>query len=438
MKKMKKLFHYAYVVALAMMMTAGITSCTDDDNDGGEAQEIEDLKQEEMKSLTEKYVNDVVYPTYDQLAGATESLYGKIEAMRNGLAAGTLTQSQIDDVCKTFLEARAWWEKSEAWLYGPAENWGIDPHIDTWPLSRNGLATFLRDNRSSIFAPGFDVEEAIEAVSSNNNEDSWLGFHGLEFVLFRDGANRTVADFEGEETASEFAGTGVDGALELDFALAVAGDLRDHCYWLQVAWNEDAPQARRDRVAARGWTLTDNNGYYTGYALTNPASGMPYTSRRNAVSTIINAGCMNIAQEVADQKMGQVWRCATGNAVTGGEEPDSPDYIESPYSHKSFQDFYDNIVSIKNALYGNIDAATYDGSSIMAYLNKHNPDLAASIQSGLDASFSALDVCLQGRAFVEIAYGGTDAELKNVENAMNAINSLNEALAEADDWITKN
>ena len=81
MKKMKKLFHYAYVVALAMMMTAGITSCTDDDNDGSEAQEIEDLKQEEMKSLTEKYVNDVVYPTYDQLAGATESLYGKLQAV---------------------------------------------------------------------------------------------------------------------------------------------------------------------------------------------------------------------------------------------------------------------------------------------------------------------------------------------------------------------
>ena len=78
---MKKLFHYAYVVALAMMMTAGITSCTDNDNDGGEAQEIEDLKQEEMKNLTEKYVNDVVYPTYDQLAGATESLYGKIEPL---------------------------------------------------------------------------------------------------------------------------------------------------------------------------------------------------------------------------------------------------------------------------------------------------------------------------------------------------------------------
>ena len=394
--------HRVAIMAISLMAATGFTACSDDDNNGGS--EVEAQKVKEMSTLTEKYVNDVVYYTYDKLADASEKLYDEVEAMRSSLAAGTLTQTQIDQTCATFLEARAWWEKSEAWLYGPAENWGIDPHIDTWPLSRPGLATFLRENKNTIFAQGFDINEAIEAVSNNNNEDSWLGFHGLEFVLFRDGANRTVADFQGEESASEFAGSDVDGALELDFAWAVAGDLRDHTYRLEVNWNENAPQARKDRVQARGWSLMDEPGYYTGYALTHPASGMPYTSARGAISTILNSGCMNIAQEVADQKMGQVWRTATGQ----GTAEDSQDYIESPYSHKSFQDFYDNIISIKNALYGNIEQANYD------------------------------EQCMQGRAFVEVAYSGTAEELNNVAKAMEAINQLNEALNEADYWIQRN
>lgn len=430
---MKSINAKAAMMALAMVATMGTTACSDD-NDGPSQSQVEAQKVKEMSTLTEKYVNDVVYDTYDKLADASEKLYDEVEAMRSSLAAGTLTQTQIDQTCATFLAARAWWEKSEAWLYGPAENWGIDPHIDTWPLSRPGLATFLRENKNTTFAQGFDINEAIVTVSNNNYEDSWLGFHGLEFVLFRGGKNRTVKDFQGLESASEFAGSGVDGALELDFAWAVAGDLRDHTYRLEVNWNENAPQARKDRVQARGWSLMDEPGYYTGYALTHPASGMPYTSARGAISTILNSGCMNIAQEVADQKMGQVWRTATGQ----GTAEDSQDYIESPYSHKSFQDFYDNIISIKNALYGNIEKPNYEEHSIMSYLHKYNPELATALQEGLDASFQRLNTCMQGRAFVEVAYSGTAEELDNVAKAMEAINQLNEALNEADYWIQRN
>lgn len=74
----------------------------------------------------------------------------------------------------------------------------------------------------------------------------------------------------------------------------------------------------------------------------------------------------------------------------------------------------------------------------MAYLTKYKPELATEIKSALDASFVALDVCLQGRPFVLIASSGTQQELDNIENAMTAINSLNTALNEAKDWIIAN
>lgn len=434
---MRKFVYYAAALFVGMTMTTGLTSCSDDDHND-DWKKDENNKQTEMQAVIETYVDDVVYYTYGRLADASDELYDAIDGMRTSLAAGTLTDEQIESACDVFLDARAWWEKSEAWLYGPADVHGIDPHIDTWPLSRSGLASFLKNNANTTFAPGFDINAAISTVSASNNEDSWLGFHGLEFILFRDGKCRTAADFRGVETASEFAGSGVSGALELDFALAVAGDLRDHCYWLEVGWKgTEAPADRVARCTERGFELT-TNGYYTGYALMNAGTVTLYPSRRNAISTILDSGCMNIAQEVSDQKMGQVWRCATGNAVTGGDEPDSPDYIESPYSHKSFQDFYDNIVSIQNALYGNIEGSTYSSHSIMAYLNKYNAELAENLQANLDASFAALNTCLAGRAFVEIASGGTQDELDNIEKAMQAINGLNTALNEAKEWVEVN
>ena len=48
-------------------------------------------------------------------------------------------------VSYTHLEARAWWEKSEAFLYGAATDFGIDPHIDSWPLDLDGLQTALKN-----------------------------------------------------------------------------------------------------------------------------------------------------------------------------------------------------------------------------------------------------------------------------------------------------
>lgn len=164
-----------------------------------------------------------------------------------------------------------------------------------------------------------------------------------------------------------------------------------------------------------------------------------YTSWRGVMGEILNAGCSNICDEVASQKMGQVYRCATGKPETSEEgETDSPDYIESPYSEKSFLDFYDNITSIKNALYGNIDKDNYESASIMAYLKEYNSDLANELSTNLNGALNALTTCQNGRPFVKIAYSGTAAELATVKAAMDAVDRLNTTIVEVKDWIQKN
>ena len=55
------------------------------------------------------------------------------------------TQQALDQACFDWKVARANWEQSEAFLFGAADVYSIDPHTDTWPVAANDLADVLRD-----------------------------------------------------------------------------------------------------------------------------------------------------------------------------------------------------------------------------------------------------------------------------------------------------
>ena len=112
---------------------------------------------------------------------------------------------------------------------------------------------------------------------------------------------------------------------------------------------------------------------------------------------------------------------------------DDPNYIESPYSHNSFTDFYGNIMSIQNALYNNVEGAKAADSSVMAYLQKYNATEAATLQAKLTAALNALQACQNsGKSFVEAPGAAC------VKTAMDAISDLDDELNAAADWILKN
>lgn len=452
-----------FMVSLAML-PMGMTSCSDDDDDettssssssddSSSTEEEEEEEEEEatvdLSAVVDTYINTVVYPTYTNLANATVELYEGLTDLQTKLSDGTITQDDIDAVCETFLEARAWWELSEAWLYGPADQFGIDPHIDTWPLDRAELAQILADDDMRSNLEG-DIDSAINYISVENGEVSHLGFHGVEFIIFRNGEPRTVEALQGYEDDSAFTANTVTGAYELSFARAVAGDLRNWTSYLEVAWMGTDADADHQTYAATAANSVGQDliieavGEYYGVDMLNAGSGSTYYEYvKEAIVAILVDGCSNICNEVADQKMGQPYRAATGTATEdemSDEEYVGIEYIESPYSHKSFTDFYDNITSIKNALYGNIGGDSYDEeSSIMAYLALNNADMATEMQSLLDAALEALDTCVNYQyAFVTIINNGDSTGMSYVYAAMSAISTLDDYLNEAADWISKN
>ena len=189
-----------------------------------------------MRTVAQVYVNKTVLPTYKLLAEATGDLYNKLLAAKNKFVndPNSLTQAELDDICETFI---AYYEESEAFLFGAATDFGIDPHIDTWPLDLHGLAMELT-NKLHLEEMSGDEDAAI-AFASGKLGQELLGFHGIEFIIFRNGKNRTVSALQNKEDHAVFKelNANVTGEEELIYATAVAGDLRDKCWQMEVAWD---------------------------------------------------------------------------------------------------------------------------------------------------------------------------------------------------------
>lgn len=424
------------LLAMFCIGAFAFTSCSDDDTPdlGGDRENpVIDNRwtgvQAEMWNVADQYINGVVYPTYRNLAASADELYNEAVNVQSKHNAGTLTDADVEAACEAFKTAREYWEKSEAFLFGAATDFNIDPHMDSWPLDQGQMANFLSN---STMVAGLYSSDPIAFVNQHNSEfDTALGFHGIEFVLFRNGAARPAAVFDGTEDHSSFANVTVQCRDELAFLVAVAGDVRDNCYRLEVSWlGQQAAAEHRARVSELGvWThALDNNGYYYGAdMLLAGTEGSSYASITAALVTLVGAsGCGNIANEVASQKIGQAYRVATG---TGGQD-DAIDYIESPYSKRSYIDYRDNIYSIKNSLYGNIDQDTPDANSVMTFLKNNNYSGLNALQSALDDAIDKLTTCVNsGVAFVD------NPGAQQAGDAMVAVDLLNDELQNAAQWI---
>ena len=81
-----------------------------------------------MGKVVANYINEVVKPTYLDLAEKSDILYKACQNLYQKRKAGTLTQNDIDAACEAFKAARKDWEQSESFLYGAASDNEIDPH----------------------------------------------------------------------------------------------------------------------------------------------------------------------------------------------------------------------------------------------------------------------------------------------------------------------
>ena len=439
---MKKIQNFVMAFLLGAM-TIGFTACSSD-NGGNEKFDLPDVGQattsisssdKEMQKVAKNYVQEVVYPTYQALASNARTLYSAAQTLYKSAEAGTMTQNEINAACEAFKNTRREWERSEAFLFGSATDNELDPHIDSWPLDRDELERALTNEN---LIAGFKSENPAKFVSEHNTEfQSVLGFHGMEFVLFRNGAHRTVEALKANDTDEGV--TSVKGIDELAFLQAVAADVRNITALLEFTWMGSAASNETKAILSGEGSYVFSKLRYNGLAsngtmcfgqfLLSPSSNTGYQSWQGTMNQIFVGGCSNICAEVADQKLGQAYRVATGQ---GSTTDDSKDYIESPYSHRSFIDYQDNIYSIKNSLYGtrDIKATTPVENSMLSLLKKMNYPGYNNLINALNAAIQALETAKNsGKSFVE------EPGAQRVGDCIDAVDKLDKEINNAGSWI---
>ena len=273
-------------------------------------------------------------------------------------------------------------------------------------MAANDLADVLRDEKAMANLDNF-IKTANAGI---------LGYHGLEYVLFRQGQPRKIDQITN---------------LEYNYICAVAKDLYNATSTLEAAWDSKESNAERQKIAkeyvATHLAIDDDgnqegalDGFQNfGKAFKNPGTG-DWETALDATREIIS-GCQDIIGEVGDSKIGLPF---TGEDKT---------YIESPYAYNSITDFYDNIVSCKNALYGSMNATAPNEKSLIYFCkNAGNATLAAQANEVTAKLDAALDKIKAMKAPFALYY--TDVSCKV---AIDALGELDDALGALDETLAK-
>ena len=156
-------------------------------------QSISRLSEEDCQEIVNNFVDVVALPTYAELVAKNTALYNAVSKLQ-----ATPTDENFEAAAEAWLAARQPWETSEAFLFGPVSELGLDPNMDSWPLDQDGIENLLKSQDWAAFTWNGEYDEENEAIES---AQALRGFHTLEYLLFLNGEPRKVSD----ETYSQYA-----------------------------------------------------------------------------------------------------------------------------------------------------------------------------------------------------------------------------------------
>ena len=352
MKKILKL-------ALCAACVFGMVACN-----GGQKTDVQSDKEAALQRAMKPYVENTVVATYSAMADAGMVLLDKCEQILKANEAGTDYSTLMAEAGTAWRAMRKYWEQSEAFLYGPAATQSIDPHIDSWPLDFNAMNALLHNQEQMA-----QIEQEGGAYVGDKLGYALKGFHAAEYLLF-----------ETVEQEGRAIGTGKTHAANLTHAeavylLGIVEDLAQQAILLEDSWAGKVSKEKEELITEDGESMSAGINYGS-YMINAGQAGSIYKTYQEAAEEII-AGCVDIAGEVAELKMGNPYLSNT---------PDERDYIESPYSCTSTEDFADNIRSIKNA-YEGAKAGDY---SISNYVYSQDSELDGKVRKAIEESITAI------------------------------------------------
>lgn len=320
-----------YLALIAMIIAlVAFTGCSDDSDEDGDPVTLTGY---DFTTILAGYSGNVVVPTYAAMDANGAVLLAAVAAL-----AEEPTQANIDAACEAWVATRAPWERSEAFLFGPAAFRSLDPSLDTWPLDHQQLQDVMNS----------DFELTADFVAEGLGP-ALRGFHTVEFLLFSEGEARDIATV---------------GERELEYLVAATTVLAGDAHLLHVSWT--------------GGTIDDEaiSSYKAEFDGAG-SSGSRYNTQVQAAQEIIE-GMIAICDEVANGKIADPY-----------DEQDTS-LVESQFSFNSLVDFHNNLVSVENAYLGVYNNMPENPVGITDYVAEMDADLDARVKSELTAAKAAI------------------------------------------------
>lgn len=346
-----------FLMGLAIMGLFTMSSCSSNDDDKKNDNQNEvTIQDSEYNAIINQYVDGVVMPTYSDLLAKNTALYNKVLEFGNNPS-----NAAFQAVCDAWLDAREPWESSEAFLFGPVADYGLDPNMDSWPLDQEAIVGMLESEDWNAMEWTGDYDEDDESIEE---VQSVRGFHTLEFLAFKDGKARTLNDTAADDEAANVVYNAGNATAWAQYMKNTAKLLVDDATTLYNAWN---------------------NGYATTFKSHN---GGDYTSGINCIEQLID-GCIDIAGEVGEAKIGEPY-----NLYVSGNTTEALYAVESWYSWHSRDDYSNNIRSIRNAYYGSRDGSI-NTNSLSSLVKKYNAELDTKVKNAIQDAINAIQAIPQ-------------------------------------------
>ena len=159
--------HHSFL-ALILGLSLGFGAC---ERGGADPCSIEF----DQVGLLTQVVDGHILPTYESLLGAHEVLEFRADAF-----VANPSDLGLDSLRLAFREAYLLWQKAAIFEFGPAEVLELRKTVNSFPV-------FERRLEEAIVGGNYDLEQPFYAFTR--------GYPALDYLLFKDDAARTVADF---------------------------------------------------------------------------------------------------------------------------------------------------------------------------------------------------------------------------------------------------
>lgn len=308
---------FNYYPFLLLIGTLVFSACGDDEAG---------IETTDYSAVLSNVGNNIILKTYEDLKGAAEALHQATDALE-----ANPSNSNLEAARAAWVAARVPWEQSEGFLFGPVDQEGLDPSLDSWPVNVTDLNNVLASSN------------ALTVDFLKAQEGTLKGFHTIEYLLWGTDGNKQSDAFTDRE---------------YEYLAACAGALAADAAALYNLW---APAG----------------GNYVSHVVDAGNGSNIYISQKAALEEMAN-GLIIIADEVANGKI---------------NDPLSQEDLtleESRFSANSKADFADNMRSIRHIYLGTY-GSTGNGRGISSIVAEKNSAVDARIQAEIQAAIQSIE-----------------------------------------------